>query len=168
MFLLLGQVHGEDAELIARRFFRTTAVLKTLSAPGCAPLAGCVVNAKMLERVLRELLVEHADRCVEMYAQTSKGEWELTRSASPGKLGAFEDVLFRSADMADNAVLMAVNVKTRAGQRTVGVGFVDTTGRRLGLGEFLDDEHFNSLESVAVQLGCKAVSYTHLTLPTKA
>ena len=155
MFLLLGQVHGEDAELIARRFFRTTAVLKTLSAPGCAPLAGCVVNAKMLERVLRELLVEHADRCVEMYAQTSKGEWELTRSASPGKLGAFEDVLFRSADMADNAVLMAVNVKTRAGQRTVGVGFVDTTGRRLGLGEFLDDEHFNSLESVAVQLGCK-------------
>ena len=147
-------VHGADAEFVARRFFRTTAVLKTQNASGCAPLAGCVVNAKMLERVLRDLLVESADKSVEMYAQEGSG-WALSRAASPGKLGAFEDVLFRSTEMVENPVLMAVKAVSRGGQRLVGVGFVDATGRRLGLGEFLDDDHFNSLETVAVQLGCK-------------
>ena len=77
------------------------------------------------------------------------------REASPGKLGAFEDELFRNSDMADVPVVMAVALSYVEGHRTVGIAFADTARRQLGACEFTDDEHFCNLELAVVQLGAR-------------
>lgn len=45
------------------------------------------------------------------------------REASPGKLGAFEDELFRNADMADVPVVAAIALAYVEGARTVRTAF---------------------------------------------
>lgn len=77
------------------------------------------------------------------------------RSASPGKLGSFEEELYHNTDMADVPVVMAVFLQYVEGARTVGIAYCDATGRKLGACQFTDDEHFCNLETVLVQLGAK-------------
>ena len=79
------------------------------------------------------------------------------REASPGKLGAFEDDLFRNAEMADVPVAAAIILGYPEGARTIGVAFCDAAGRALGACEYADDEYFCNTESVLVQLGAKEV-----------
>ena len=79
------------------------------------------------------------------------------REASPGKLGAFEDDLFRNAEMADVPIAAALILGYPEGARTIGIAFCDAAGRALGTCEFADDEYFCSTESVLVQLGAKEV-----------
>lgn len=89
------------------------------------------------------------------------------RTASPGKLGAFEEELYSKEDMADTPVVMAVYLQYVEGARTVGVAYCDATGRKLGACQFTDDEHFCNLETVLVQLGAKEAvlpKVTHLSL----
>ena len=81
----------------------------------------------------------------------------LHREASPGKLGAFEDDLFRNAEMADVPIAAALILGYPEGARTIGLAFCDAAGRALGTCEFADDEYFCSTESVLVQLGAKEV-----------
>ena len=80
---------------------------------------------------------------------------DACREASPGKLGAFEDELFRNSDMADVPVVMAVALNYVEGHRTIGIAFADTARRQLGACEFTDDEHFCNLELAVVQLGAR-------------
>ena len=77
------------------------------------------------------------------------------RTASPGKLGSFEEELYHNTDMADVPVVMAVFLQYVEGARTVGIAYCDATGRKLGACQFTDDEHFCNLETVLVQLGAK-------------
>jgi hypothetical protein len=42
-----------------------------------------------------------------------------TRSATPGKLSAFDDELYRSAEMAEVPVVVAITITTAEGQATV-------------------------------------------------
>ena len=79
------------------------------------------------------------------------------REASPGKLSAFEDELFRHSEMSEVPVVAAVALTLVEGVRTLGVAYCDASARKLGACEFADDEHFCTLESVIVQLGAKEV-----------
>ena len=79
------------------------------------------------------------------------------REASPGKLSAFEDELFRHSEMSEVPVVAAVALTLIEGVRTLGVAYCDASARKLGACEFADDEHFCTLESVIVQLGAKEV-----------
>jgi MutS domain III/MutS domain II len=79
------------------------------------------------------------------------------RSASPGRLAAFEDELFHAVEMVDAPIVMAVTSQLVDGSRAVGVAYVDAACRRLGAAQFEDDEQLCALERALVQLGAKEV-----------
>ena len=147
-------VHGDDATFVARAFYKTTTVVKYLGH-GESALPGVTLNRNLFETVLRDLLLDGTDRVVELYEETPRQGWKLARSASPGRLGAFEEELYRVGEMADVPVVAAVRVTVRADQRHVGVAYVNPTTRELGACEFVDDEQFCALEAVVCQLGTK-------------
>ncbi|GJP79784.1 hypothetical protein CLOP_g10002 [Closterium sp. NIES-67] len=93
---------------------------------------------------------------VELY-EGSGANWRLARAATPGRLTAFEDVLFATRDMGDSPTVCAVIVAAAAkdGERRVGLAFVDLTKRALGMTDFLDDEQYTCLESALVALSCR-------------
>lgn len=119
-------------------------------------MPGVTLNRSMYESALRELLLEGEGAVVELYEESKpSGTWKCVKTASPGKLQAFEEELFRTSDMSDAAVVCAVRVVTKAEQRTVGVAYVNATTRELGACAFVDDEQFCTLESVLCQIGTK-------------
>ncbi|KAK9908301.1 hypothetical protein WJX75_005715 [Coccomyxa subellipsoidea] len=148
-------VHGENALFIARTFYKTTAVVKYMGGSATG-LPGVTLNKNLFETALRHLLVESAEYSVQMF-EGSGTQWRKTRQASPGKLGAFEEELFRNVDMTDVPVAAALLLGYTEGARTVGIAFADAAGRRLGACEFADDEYFCSTEAVLLQLGAKEV-----------
>jgi DNA mismatch repair protein MSH2 len=149
-------VHGDDAAFVARAFYKTTTVVKFLGH-GDSALPGVTLNKTLFVEVLRNLLVDGAEqRCVELYEEIPRQGWQLQKQASPGKLGAFEDDLFRGGnEMGDTPIVAAVRVVFKQEQRVVGVAYVNPTTRELGACEFVDDEQFCTLEAVLCQLGAK-------------
>lgn len=79
------------------------------------------------------------------------------RSASPGKLTAFEDELFRNNENTDAPIIMAITLARPDNNRTLGVAFCNVSNRQLGACEFVDSEQYCTLESVMLQLGAKEV-----------
>ena len=79
------------------------------------------LNRSLFETVLRDLLLDGTERTVELYEETGRQGWKLGRTASPGKLGAFEEELYRTGEMADTPIVAAVRVVVKAEQRLVGV-----------------------------------------------
>lgn len=77
------------------------------------------------------------------------------RSASPGRVGAFEDVLARGDDAGEAALVMAVTVAALDGARTVGVAVLDASARTIAAAQFADDDRFCTLEAVVTQLAPK-------------
>jgi DNA mismatch repair protein MSH2 len=164
-------VHGPAALALARRFYKTTSVVKHLGA-GEGALPGVTLNRALFETVLRALLLDggaaagasgaDADAApaasVELWEERSRA-WVKTKSASPGRLGAFEDDLFRGAhDMGEAPVLAAARVlpgRGAGGGRTVGVAYVNTVTRELGATAFDDDDAFCTLEAVLLQVGAR-------------
>ncbi|KAI8470492.1 MAG: DNA mismatch repair protein [Monoraphidium minutum] len=159
--------HGDNALLVARTFYRTTAVVKYLGAGGGGggggtPSAGAqglpsvTLSRGLYETVLRDLLLEGGQHSVELWDGYG-AHWKVAKSASPGRLSAFEEELFRGGEAADAPLVAAVALGYAEGQRTVGAAFLDPGGRRLGACQFVDDEHFCSLEALLVQLGAREV-----------
>ena len=79
------------------------------------------------------------------------------REASPGKLGAFEEDLFRTGELTDRVLVAAIALGVVDGHRTVGVAYYNAVGRSLGACQFAVDDHFCALEAVLVQLGAKEI-----------
>lgn len=89
----------------------------------------------------------------------------MGRVASPGKLTAFEDELFRNSENTEAFVIMAVTMSNIDGIKTVGVAYCDTSKGQLGACEFADNEHFSILESIILQLGAKEIVMLKVCLP---
>lgn len=117
-------------------------------------LSSVSVSKNMFETIARDLLLERADRTLEVYEGTA-AKWRLAKSGTPGNIGCFEDVLFANNDMQDSPVTIALFPNFRENQCTIGLSFVDLTNQKLGLAEFLDDSQFTNVESALVALGCK-------------
>lgn len=111
-FAQTGQIpfftcYGENALLVARQFYRTMAVVKYLGGSEGLPYVN--LNRSLYETVLRELLVEGANCEVEVYEGTG-ATWRMARRASPGRLGSLEDDVFRTVEMTEAPVVMAITL----------------------------------------------------------
>jgi hypothetical protein len=77
-------------------FPQTTSVIRYLGS-GDNALPAVTLNRSMFETALRELLVEGEGARVEVYEEMKPScTWTCVKTASPGKLQAFEEELFRS------------------------------------------------------------------------
>ncbi len=80
-------------------------------------------------QILRELLLEGAQHSIEIY-EGFGASWTLARSASPGRLSAFDEEMFRlGSEGADLPVVAAVSLAYVDGQRMVGAAFLDAGAR---------------------------------------
>jgi DNA mismatch repair protein MSH2 len=125
------------------------------------------LNKTLFEHIVRDILLNGTmERTVELYEEIPRQGWRLQKSASPGRVQAFEDELFRGTEMADAPVVAAVRVVVKAEQRLVGIAYVNPSSRELGACEFVDDEAYVTLEAVICQLGAKEVVLPLETTPT--
>ena len=173
--------YEEDAMFIARKFFKTTTVLKYLKCERTQiVLAFVQVNRNLFEQILRELLLNKRERAVEVYEQVvataqatagggkSNAAWRVQRKGSPGCVVDFEDILFdkdNNINVNNNnttnddsmPIICAIKCVLNKEQRRIGCAFFDYQTRTLKALEFSDEERLGQLESILAQINAKEV-----------
>ncbi|XP_058790262.1 DNA mismatch repair protein Msh2 [Phymastichus coffea] len=146
-------VHGNDALFAAQEIFKTTSVCKKIG-PQHSKIDSVILNKNHFESFVKDLLLIKQYR-VEVYVNqgSSKShDWVLEYKGSPGNLVQFEDLLFSSAEVAVEAVVMAVKFGAETSSKVVGLSCIDTIKSLISVSEFKDDESFIDLEAIVVSL----------------
>ncbi|XP_043552697.1 DNA mismatch repair protein Msh2 [Chiloscyllium plagiosum] len=161
-------VHGKDAMFAAREVFKTNGVIKTLGSGGFWGREGCKSRKSSYIFVIKLMWAVSSVATLNLEDNDNASEYNYCRvkklivplifpsvQASPGNLTQFEEVLFGNSDMSAAAAVVGVKLGMADGQRLVGVGYVDSTLRKLGVCEFPDNDQFSNLEALLVQIGPK-------------
>lgn len=154
-------VHGEAALMVARRFYRTTAVVKYMGGGAASGLPSVTLNRSLFEGALRELLVEGSEHTAELW-EGSGAQWRVARRASPGMLAQFEEELVRSSPGGAGAEasprVAALHLRAQEGETRVGLAFLDAQACQAWACEFPDDEGFSLLEAALLQAGVRELA----------
>jgi DNA mismatch repair protein MSH2 len=111
------------------------------------------MSTTVFRNFLREALFRLGKR-IEVWENTGRMNWKITKQASPGNLQDIEEELGGQFDAAP--IILAVKVSAKASEaRNVGVCFADASVRELGVSEFLDNDLYSNFESLLIQLGVK-------------
>ncbi|KAI9491905.1 muts domain V-domain-containing protein [Zychaea mexicana] len=145
-------VHAEDAQYMAHHVYKTTSVIK-FWGDSQGQLATTAIGSTVAETFLRDALLNKQIK-VEIWT-SSKGQWKISKKASPGNLQDVEDLLFLNSSMTTSPVVMAVKLSATTDTKTVGVSFTDTNVKEIGVSEFIDNELYSNFESLVIQLGVK-------------
>ena len=70
----------------------------------------------------------------------------ISTQGSPGNLQQFEEILFTSNDVSMATGVIAVKLTNENSQRLVGVAYIDTMLRNLGVCQFADNEQLSNVE----------------------
>ncbi len=153
-------MHGQDALLAARDYFKTHSVVKMLGF-GAKKLESVALNRNHFENFAREVLLVK-NYCIEIYASKgSKNDWALQSQASPGNLTQVEDLIFANTDITNSVGILAFKIGQ---ENQVGCCYVDTNERKFLVAQFADNDSFSNLESLIVQLSPKVCSTGIITL----
>ncbi|RDL32552.1 DNA repair protein MutS, III [Venustampulla echinocandica] len=145
--------HGDDASFIARTVYKTTSVLRQLGRNDHSGLPSVTMTITVFRNFLRDALFRLGKR-VEIWENSGRLNWKVTKQASPGNLQDIEEELGGQFDAAP--IILAVKVSAKASEaRNVGVCFADASVRELGVSEFLDNDLYSNFESLLIQLGVK-------------
>ncbi|KAI0292908.1 DNA mismatch repair protein [Russula brevipes] len=161
--------HGGDALYVAQHVYHTKSVLKYLGSGGkTAGLPSVTLRPTVATSFLREALTSMQLKVEIWVPEAGHGKkvskFRLDKEASPGNLQAVEDLLFVNSDILSPPVIMAVKLATtpavpgstgKAKTKTVGIGFADTSLRQFGVADFVDNDAFSNVETLAIQLGIK-------------
>ncbi|KAG9237861.1 DNA mismatch repair protein msh-2 [Amylocarpus encephaloides] len=145
--------HDDDASFIARTVYKTTSVLRQLGKNDSTGLPSVTMTITVFRNFLREALFRLGKR-IEVWENSGRMNWKITKQASPGNLQDIEEELGGQFDAAP--IILAVKVSAKASEaRNVGVCFADASVRELGVSEFLDNDLYSNFESLLIQLGVK-------------
>ncbi|KAI0264715.1 muts domain V-domain-containing protein [Gloeopeniophorella convolvens] len=161
--------HGADALYVAQHVFHTNSVLKYLGSGGkAAGLPSVTLRPTVATSFLREALTSRQLKVEIWVPEGGHGKkvakFKLDKEASPGNLQAVEEMLFVNNDILSPPVIMAVKLASspvvpgaagKARSKTVGIGFADTSLRQFGVADFVDNDAFSNVETLAIQLGIK-------------
>lgn len=143
----------EDAQLVAEQIYKTNAVIKTVFFQG-KEFKYVTLSPSVFQNFVRMVVFE-LNYKLEIYDKY----WKLLKIASPGNLGDLDTIL-NSSDMATISLIAAL--KIGAGNK-IGICFVDSFAKQIGVCEYADNELYSNTESLLIQLGVK-----ELLLPESA
>lgn len=135
---------GEDAKFIAENIYRTNSVLKEVMGVNYVTMSPSVMS-----NLIQFALFEKGYK-IEIYDKN----WELIKFASPGNIESIEDLINTSA-IESALVVVSLKVVNKAEGKTLGVCFVDTNAKQVGISEIIDNELYSNLESLLIQIDAK-------------
>ncbi|GAA5886475.1 hypothetical protein JCM6882_001648 [Rhodosporidiobolus microsporus] len=161
--------YGPDALYVATHHFKTQTVIKTLGTvnekhPNGLPSVS--LSHAVAQAFLRDALTTKQLRVEIWEAENGAGggkgttKWRLGKAASPGNLGAVEDLLFTHTDLLAAPVILALKLQVKDNVKTIGIAFADTSLQEMGVSEYVDTDLFSNTESLLIQLGVKEVLIT--------
>ena len=144
-------VHGVNAEYLANSFLNTTQSLVNIKTFD-KDLPSVIISQARYQSLLRHLLIDNSFG-VEIYSRSKKRlEWSLETKASPGSLGALEDILYNHNIPVLNQSTVAINVTP---DNKVYFAAIDSFECAIYLDSFDDDASFTMLESLFVRFNPK-------------
>lgn len=142
-------VLDQDAILVAELIYKTNSVVKTSNATLASgqhkEIKYVTLSSQVFVNFLKMCVLDIGHK-IEIYDKT----WTLSKTASPGNL-AEVDHLINSSDLNTQALIASL----RLTGKNIGLSYIDSVNKIIGVVEFVDNDLFSNVESAMIQLGIK-------------